>query len=591
LKITHHCNKLRAADIGKQVVLQGWTDRRRDHGGVIFIDLRDREGKTQVVFKPERNAKVHREADSLRTEYIIRVKGEVKHRPEGMVNPKLATGEIDVHVDEMEILNPSNTPPIAVNETLEEITESEDVRFKYRYLDLRRPRVQRLIRLKSNFIYSWRKTLHESGFDEIETPILMKSTPEGARDFLVPSRINPGKFYALPQSPQTYKQLLMISGFGKYYQIAKCFRDEDLRADRQPEFLQIDCEMSFVDCEDIYHQFEELISRVTQDIWNFTPSLPFRQIPYKEAMLKYGSDKPDLRYGMEIYDVSDIAENCDFQVFRETVKSGGVVRGIAATGCVDFTRKIVDDLTAFVGKFGAKGLIWMRCKPEGVETQVAKFFQTGEIEHFRQKINGKAGDMLFFIAGPEPTAANAMGRLRHEIASIRKMTKGKNHEFAWITDFPMFEYSETEERYTSMHHPFTAPGDGQLHLLEKGELKDITAKAYDLVINGVEIGGGSIRIHQRDLQKKIFKCLGLSDDEVKRKFGYFVEAFQYGAPPHGGIAFGADRFLATLEGKDSIKEFIPFPKTSSGMALMEDCPSEVDLEQLRELHIRTTGQK
>ncbi|MFC1584359.1 aspartate--tRNA ligase [Fibrobacterota bacterium] len=585
LKTTHHCNELRASDAGQQAVLQGWVNRRRDHGGVIFIDLRDRNGKTQVVFKPEHNLAVLEQAESLRHEYVIQVSGVVKARPQGMINPNLDTGEIDVLGDELVILNPSETTPILVNEK-EEVPESEDIRLKYRYLDLRRPRNQKLIRLKSEFIYCWRRALHDCGFDEIETPILMKSTPEGARDFLVPSRMNPGKFYALPQSPQTYKQMLMIAGFEKYYQIAKCFRDEDLRADRQPEFLQIDCEMSFVDCEDIYRQFEQIVSRVVKEVWKKDLPMPFKRMPYSEAMMKFGSDKPDLRYGLEISDVSEIVRESGFKVFQDTVASGGVVRGLSAPECFDFTRKTIDQLSAFVGNFGAKGLIWMRCKPEGLESPVAKYLKPDELDELKLRLKGENGDMLFLIAGPENISAIALGQLRRKIAEIKHLTQGKEHEFVWITDFPMFEYSETEQRYLSMHHPFTAPHDDQIELLEKNDLKNIIAKAYDLVLNGAEIGGGSIRIHQRDLQKKVFSCLGLSDKEVTRKFGYFVEAFQYGAPPHGGIAFGLDRFCATLENRESIRDFIPFPKTTSGAALMEDCPSEVDQEQLDELKLR-----
>ncbi|MBF0430286.1 MAG: aspartate--tRNA ligase [Fibrobacteria bacterium] len=589
LQITHHCNQLRESDVGQQVALRGWIDRRRDHGGVIFTDLRDREGKTQVVFNPDFNAKIHEAADKLRNEFVIHVKGEVKHRPEGMVNPKMDTGAVDVYAHELLILSKCLPLPISINDNAEEAPEGEDVRLKFRYLDMRRPRQQRLIKLKSDFLFAWRKALHESGFLEVETPILMKSTPEGARDFLVPSRLNPGKFYALPQSPQTYKQLLMVAGCEKYYQIAKCFRDEDLRADRQPEFLQIDCEMSFVECEDIYAQFEKIFKSVVGEVWGKDIVTPFRRIPYSEAMLKYGSDKPDLRYGLEIHDVSEIAQKCDFKVFREIVEKGGVVRGLAAKGCVDFTRKIIDDLTAYVGKYGSKGLVWMRCKPEGVESQVGKFFKPEQLEQLREHIGGEPGDMLFFIAGKEKMVANAMGQLRVEIARKKELTKNKPDEYLWVTDFPMFEYSETEDRFTACHHPFTSPQDDQMHLIEEGKLDNILAKAYDMVLNGVEIGGGSIRIHRPEVQQKVFKCLGMSEEQWKQKFGYFVEAFQYGPPPHGGLAFGVDRVLATLESRDSIRDFIPFPKTSSGISLLENCPSEVDAEQLQELHIQVSG--
>ncbi len=591
MKNSHHCNQLTAANEGQSVSLRGWIDRRRDHGGVIFIDLRDREGRTQVVFSPDVNKEMHAKAESLRNEYVIFITGKVSKRPDGMVNPKLATGEIEVYADSLEVLNVSATPPIAINELSDEAVENEDVRFRYRYLDLRRPREQRFIRLKSKFMHAWRNALVDDGFDEIETPILMKSTPEGARDFLVPSRLHAGSFYALPQSPQTYKQLLMIAGFEKYFQIAKCFRDEDFRADRQPEFLQIDCEISFADCEVIYETFEKATAKVLKQVWDYDIELPLQRLPYKEAMLKYGSDKPDLRFDLPISDVSDIAKDCGFKVFRDAVESGGVVRGMAATGCIDFTRKNIDDLTEFVGRYGSKGLVWMRYKEDGIETQVAKFFKEGEIEALSEKVGGKPGDLLFFVAGKESMAANAMGHLRNEIARMKNLTEGKPHKFLWVVDFPMFEYSEEEKRYMSMHHPFTSPRDEDFELLKSGRQAEVLSKAYDLVMNGVEIGGGSIRIHNAETQKEVFKLLGLSDEEVENKFGYFVDAFKYGAPPHGGIAFGVDRFLATMENRSSIRDFIPFPKNSSGSSVMENSPSQVDAEQLQELHINTVVKK
>ncbi len=586
MQITHHCNALRDTNLNQKVSIRGWVDRRRDHGGVIFIDLRDREGKTQIVFNPEHNHKTHQLGESLRNEFVIHIEGTVQSRPEGMLNPSLPTGAIDVLVDTLTILNSSLTPIIEVNDIQEESKEGEEIRFKYRYLDMRRSKQNHLIRLKSRFLHSWRTALHNKKFDEIETPILCKSTPEGARDFLVPSRLHSTEFYALPQSPQTYKQLLMISGFEKYYQIAKCFRDEDLRADRQPEFLQIDCEMSFVECEDIYSEFEEMISQISKEIWNKEVQTPFMRLPYSEAMLKYGSDKPDLRYNLEIKDVSHIAQTCDFKVFCDVVNCGGVVRGLAAKGCVDFTRKMIDDLTAYVGLFGAKGLVWMRQRANGIESQVAKFLKPEQIESLSQAISGESGDMLFFIAGSEKIVANAIGKLRSRIAKEKKLTEGKEPVYLWVTEFPMFEYSETEKRYTSMHHPFTAPREEDLTKLEQGNFEKAIAKAYDLVLNGVEIGGGSIRIHKPEQQTKIFNLLGLSKEDIKQKFGYFIEAFQYGAPPHGGIAFGVDRFLATMENRESIRDFIPFPKNSSGIAPMENSPSEVHLEQLQELSIQ-----
>lgn len=587
MKVSHHCNALRQSDIGKTVQLRGWVDRRRDHGGVIFIDLRDREGKTQIVFSPDFRSDIHKQAESLRSEWVLWIEGEVKARPDGMINPKMPTGSVDVYVHTLRVLNKSLTPPIAVNDQHEDIPEGEEVRLKYRYLDLRRPRQNRYIRLKSNFLFAWREALHHQGFCDIETPILMKSTPEGARDFLVPSRMSEGQFYALPQSPQTYKQLLMVAGFERYYQMAKCFRDEDLRADRQPEFMQIDCEMSFVEPEDIYETFESAISKVVKSVWNLDISVPFRQMDYKEAMESYGSDKPDLRLEWKMKDVTSIAGNCDFKVFQQTVQAGGVVKGLAAKGCIDFTRKNIDDLTEYVGRYGSKGLVWMRVKEDGVETQVAKFFTPEQLQALCTACGGEPGDLLFFVAGPEKTALDAMGHLRLEAARVKGISlKDRPHEFLWVTNFPLFEYSESEKRYVSMHHPFTSPLNEDFDQLIQGDKGKVRAKAYDLVLNGVEIGGGSIRIHDADTQEIVFKALGLSDEDVKKKFGYFVEAFRYGAPPHGGIAFGVDRFLATLENLSSIREFIPFPKTSSGTALMEEAPSEVSPEQLQELHIK-----
>lgn len=588
MKRTHNCGQLRKDDIGSEVCLAGWVDRRRDLGGVIFIDLRDKYGKTQVVFDPQINGEVHAQADVLRNEYVIRIEGKVRPRPEGMENSKLPTGEIDIASSSLTILNKSETPPLSLNDFKEESKENEELRLKYRYLDLRRPWVQKNIMLKSEFLYQTHTFFHDNGFEEIETPVLCKSTPEGARDYLVPSRVNPGKFYALPQSPQTYKQLLMISGMDRYYQIAKCFRDEDLRADRQPEFLQVDCELSFVDQEDIFDIFDKYVHDVLGKVWNLELPTRIDRMPYKEAMLKYGSDKPDLRFAMEITDVSEIAGKTDFGVFKNVVSSGGVVRGLAAKGCVDFTRKIIDDLTEYVGRYGSKGLVWMRVKEDGIESQVAKFFKEGEIEALGEACGAEPGDMLFFIAGPEKMASNAMGHLRLEVARIKEMADPNEFRFVWITDFPMFEYSETEGRYMSMHHPFTAPQPEDLPKLESGDFKNISAIAYDLVLNGVEIGGGSIRIHNPETQKTVFKALGLSDEDLESKFGYFVDAFKYGAPPHGGLAFGVDRIIATMEGQDSIRDFIPFPKNTSACSPMDQSPSEVSPQQLHEAHITLT---
>lgn len=587
MKRTHNCGQLRAENVSETVTLCGWVDRRRDLGGIIFIDLRDKYGKTQVVFNPEHNPEVHNLADTLRNEFVIQITGTVQARPEGMINDKLETGSIDIMTDDLVIFNKAEPSPLAINDHNEVSKENDDVRLKYRYLDLRRPWNQKKILLKSKFLQNARSFFAEHQFEDIETPVLCKSTPEGARDYLVPSRVNDGKFYALPQSPQTYKQLLMISGFDRYYQIAKCFRDEDLRADRQPEFTQIDVEMSFVDTEDVLGTFDQFIQEVLPQTWpDLKVELPIERMPYEQAMLEYGSDKPDLRFGIKINDVSDIVADCGFGVFKSVVGGGGVVRGIAATGCVDFTRKNIDELTKFVSNYGAKGLVWMRVLEDGtVESQVGKFFKPEELEALKVRLGGQPGDMLFFIAADEHTSATALGHLRLEVAKMKNMLDPSVRKFVWITDFPMFEYSESEKRYTAMHHPFTAPLDEHIDKFETGELKDMISKGYDLVLNGVEIGGGSIRIHNPETQKKAFKALGLSDEEVQEKFGYFVDAFKYGAPPHGGLAFGLDRIVATMEGQDSIRDFIPFPKTATASSLMEESPSRVDAQQLLDVHI------
>jgi len=482
-------------------------------------------------------------------------------------------------------LNKAETPPLEINNPKEESKENDDLRLRYRYLDLRRPWIQKNLMLKSRFLGEAHAFFRKNGFEEIETPVLCKSTPEGARDYIVPSRVNPGKFYALPQSPQQYKQLLMIAGMDRYYQIAKCFRDEDLRADRQPEFTQIDLEMSFVEQDDVMELLDRFVKDVLARVWNFeVGEIP--RIKYADAMLTYGSDKPDLRFDLPIFDVSDIAANVDFAVFKNVVANNGVVRGLAAKGCVDFSRKQIDDLTEFVGRYGSKGLVWMRVKENNeVETQVAKFFTKEQLEALRNAIQGKAGDMLFFIAGSEKIAATAMGHLRLEIARIKGLMDPKVRKFAWITEFPMFEYSDTEKRYMSMHHPFTSPLPEHLDMMLGGNLKDCNAQAYDLVLNGVEIGGGSVRIHNPEVQEKVFRLLGLSEEQVKQKFGFFVDAFKFGAPPHGGLALGLDRVVATLEGQDSIRDFIAFPKNTSASSPMDQSPSEVDPIQLLETHI------
>ena len=596
MKRTHHCSQLRKEDSGKTVTLAGWIDRRRDHGGIIFIDLRDKHGITQVVFNPDHDAALHAQADALRNEWVVSVVGKVRPRPDDMVNPNRETGEIEVLADGLTVLNKSETSPLVMNDFTETSREGEDIRFRYRYLDLRRPWVQKNLLLKSRFLAATRRWFEANGFEDVETPVLCKSTPEGARDYLVPSRIHPGEFYALPQSPQTYKQLLMIAGFDRYYQIAKCFRDEDLRADRQPEFTQIDAEMSFVEGPDVRETFDDYVKTVFNEIWPEQMkqvSFPLPTMSWHEAMLKYGSDKPDLRIDWEIADCTDLVKDCGFAVFRNVAAGKGVIRGLAAKGCVDLTRKAIDDLTAYVGRYGAKGLVWMRVKEgDEVETQVAKFFKPEELVALRDRVGAKAGDMMFFIAADEKTAATAMGQLRLEVARQKNLLDPKVMKMLWVIDFPMFEWSDTEKRYMAMHHPFTAPVPEDLHKFAENDLGTMLSQSYDLVLNGVEVGGGSIRIHNPEVQKQAFKALGLSDEEVRAKFGYFVDAFKYGAPPHGGLAFGVDRVVATMEGIESIKDFIAFPKTAAAAGLMEECPSPVDPKQLLEVHISVRqGQK
>jgi aspartyl-tRNA synthetase len=584
LQRTHDCGTLSIKNKGEHVVLMGWVDRRRDHGGVIFVDLRDRNDRTQVVFNPQHSSKVHEKAENLRNEWVIAIEGTVQPRPEGMTNPKMATGEIEVMVDSLLILNASKTPPLLINETS---NESEDLRLRYRYLDLRRPWTQKRIFFRHQVIRSIREYLDGQGFIDVETPILMKSTPEGARDFLVPSRVNKGNFYALPQSPQTYKQILMVAGFERYYQIAKCFRDEDLRADRQPEFTQIDCEMSFVTAGAVMEVMEGMVKHIfSKNIPDFKAPEKFPVISYREAMEKYGCDNPDVRFGLELSDVTDLFSKCSFKVFLDIIKEGGIIKGICARKCGDFSRKVIDDLTGFVGKYDAKGLVWMRVTDKGVETQIAKFLSPEILENLGKRMKAEQGDMLFLVAGPPKIVNQSLSNLRLEIARRKNLIDSAKFEFTWVVDFPMFEYSEEYKKYTPSHHPFTSPLEEDIPLLDGPEYYKARAKAYDLVLNGNEIGGGSIRIHNRELQQKIFKLLDLTPEQAKQKFGFLLEAFEYGAPPHGGIAFGLDRIIMLMVGVQSIREVIAFPKTSNASSLMDGSPSPVDKEQLDELGIR-----
>ena len=580
---THTCGELRESNIGDRVVLNGWVSIRRDLGGVIFIELRDRYGITQVVFEPSYNEIAHEQGRKLRSEYVISIEGNVRKRPEGTENSAIPTGGIDVMVDELKILNQAETPPFPIENGIE---ASEDVRLKYRYLDLRRPEMQSSLLLRHKMYQIARKYLDSQYFVEVETPVLMKSTPEGARDFLVPSRMHKGKFYALPQSPQTYKQILMVAGLDRYFQIVKCFRDEDLRADRQPEFTQIDVEMSFVDVEDIFGIVEGLMKVFFKEVLNRDLETPLRRLCYDEAMEKYGSDKPDLRFGLEMVTLNNVFSRCEFRVFKDSILNNGIITGLLAKGCGDYTRNQLDVITDFVKKLGAGGLIWMRVKENDLEAPIAKFLSDDEKKNLVAAMNAEPGDLLFILTGPKSKTLSLMGALRLEMAKRIDLIKpGSEPNLLWITDFPLFEWDDETRRYYAMHHPFTSPRIEDIPLMETnpGEVK---ARAYDLVYNGNEIAGGSIRIHDSGLQAKMFNALGIGEKEAREKFGFLTGAFKYGAPPHGGIAFGFDRLAMLFASKTSIRDVIAFPKTSSGLSLMDDSPSHVDEAQLAELHIK-----
>ena len=584
---THNCGELREKNIGENVVLNGWVDRRRDLGGVIFIEVRDRHGITQVVFEPTFNPQAHSAAKDLRSEFVISVEGVVRKRPADTDNPDLPTGHIDVMVNKLIVLNEAETPPFPIKD---EIDTHEDLRLKYRYLDLRRPKLQKNLMLRHKMYLLTRKYFDENGFVEVETPVLMKSTPEGARDFLVPSRIHKGKFYALPQSPQQYKQLLMVAGMDRYFQIVKCFRDEDLRADRQPEFTQIDVEMSFIDQEDVFTIVEGLMKRFFKDVWSRELETPLLRLSFDEAMEKYGSDKPDLRFDLEMKTLNDVFTNTEFKVFKDAIDNSGIVTGLLAPGCGEYTRNQLDVLTDFVKGYGAKGLIWIRVKNNGngleLESPTMKFFGDEEKKNLTEALNVKSGDLIFILSGPKLKTLNTMGALRLEMARRLNLIKeDAEPKLLWVTDFPLFEWDEETKRYYAMHHPFTSPRMEDIPLMESDPGK-VKARAYDLVLNGNEIAGGSIRIHNSELQAKMFKALGISEEEAQHKFGFLMNAFKYGAPPHGGIAFGFDRMAMIFAGENSIRDVIAFPKTASAVSLMDDSPSTVSEEQLRELHIK-----
>jgi len=579
---THNCGTLTKANVGETVTLNGWVQRRRDLGGVLFIDLRDRSGIVQIVFNPDFSGDALKVGDRARNEFVLAVSGKVVERDAETINANLPTGEVEVQITEIEILNAAKNPPFFIEDGIE---IDESLRLKYRYLDLRRPEMQKTLLLRSKAAKIFRDFLDEQGFIDVETPILTKSSPEGARDYLVPSRVHPGEFFALPQSPQIFKQLLMVAGIERYYQIARCFRDEDLRADRQPEFTQVDIETSFVSQDQLLGMMEQLMVRLFKETINVDIPTPFQRITYADAMGKYGSDKPDLRFGLELIEMNDIVANCGVKVFASVIEKGGEVKCLNAKGCGTWSRKEIDDLGPYAARYGAKGLAWIQVKDGEFKGPIVKFFSEEEIAAIKERTGAEEGDLLLFSADNKKVVADVLGNLRLKIGRQLGLINDNEYKFAWVVDFPLLGYDEEAKRYVAEHHPFTRPNEDDVHYFDTDPGK-IRAQAYDIVLNGYEVGGGSMRIYKRDVQEKMFKALGFTPELAKEQFGYLLDAFEYGTPPHGGIAFGFDRLVMLLTGRTNLRETIAFPKTASATDLLSNAPAPVENAQLDQLHIK-----